>query len=233
MSVVRVTFNLRLPRWLTSSQNSMSIPLEGPDDARVGTDLVAIAAQIRNIGIQNGKGFSLLVVPTAEGQSTATLAAGLATALRQLDGRPVLVVEFSNGRNNGTSASRTLIPTYETALVSTMTRDTLFEEKQMLHFVKATLCNPSADPVASASSDAFRSFLQAAEQRFGFVLIEAPCPRSSMESVLIAPWCDGILLTVSKSKSKMSDVRRVAALMQRVKARIIGYVYDLSPAPAR
>jgi Mrp family chromosome partitioning ATPase len=210
----------------------MSVPLEGLDDVRIGADLVAIAAQIRNIGMQHGKGFSLLVVPTAEGQSTATLAAGLAIALRQLDGRPVLVVEFSNGRTSS-SASHTLIPAYETALVSTMTRDTLFEEKQMLHFVKATLCNPGADPVASASSDAFRSFLKAAEQRFGYVLIEAPCPRSSMESVLIAPWCDGILLTVSKSKSKMSDVRRVAALMQRVKARIIGYVYDLSPAPAR
>jgi hypothetical protein len=231
--VSKVILHLRMPSWLQVLAEGIFPGLESvAARPQLGSDVIGVAAQICNLRKQSGKCFSLLTVPTSEHQSAAKLVTELATALGQIDGKSVLVVEFSSARIREFPGT-TLISSHETALTSTTTHDDLFEENQMMHFVKATLCGPNADPVASACSEAFAAFLAAAQKRFSYILIEVPSATSSIVSLLIAPHCDGVLLTVGKGKSTISGVEKVMAAMQRAKARVIGYVFDLNPATLR
>jgi hypothetical protein len=209
-----------------------SIALSADTALRVGdpanSDVIGIAAQIRALKGQSSSAFSLLVMPTSAHHSAIDLVQEMAVALRQIGEKSILVIEFSS--RDACEKADGLTTPYSSDNEALVCEDTLFEVTQMPRFVKATLRNPDSDPTASASSEAFRSFLGAAKTRFSYLLIVAPSLERKIEALLIAPHCDGVLLTVGKGESRISETKKTITTLTRVNARLIGFVFDRTPS---
>jgi hypothetical protein len=82
-----------------------------------------------------------------------------------------------------------------------------------------------ADTLSHAASPEFAALLAHARARYPYVLCVAE-PLSSVETLIAAGLCDGVVLSVSPGRTTRADVQRAAEQLRGAHATVIGFVVD-------
>jgi hypothetical protein len=82
------------------------------------------------------------------------------------------------------------------------------------------------DTVRHAASSDFSALFARARARYAYVLCTADAIAVSVETVIAAALCDGVVLSVRPGQTTRSNMQRIADQLQRAHTHVIGFVVD-------
>jgi hypothetical protein len=92
-----------------------------------------------------------------------------------------------------------------------------------------TVAHPFAgrhDLVAYAASQEFAAAIDRARRGYAFVLAIGDALRSSVETLIVAARCDGVILAVTPGRTTRTDVQRTVEQLRRGRAHVAGFVVE-------
>ena len=170
--------------------------------------------------------FSTVLVTSAgpgEGKSTTVL--NLAHVFKEF-GRRVLVIEADLRRP---TFSRTLALSAKPGLLDLLNGSASLEEvrRQLpsgVHVIPTQVAQE--DPAALLGSEKFFAFLNSLAGQYDLVLIDSAPVLAVPDNLLLAPAIDQVILVAKASATSKRDLSKVAAILTRVNARILGVVLN-------
>lgn len=83
---------------------------------------------------------------------------------------------------------------------------------------------PVTQPAELLQTEAFRYFVRSEREKYDLVVIESPAINDFADTLTVAPFADGVVLTIEDGHSTRADVEYAKDQLERIGARIIGAV---------
>jgi capsular exopolysaccharide synthesis family protein len=90
-----------------------------------------------------------------------------------------------------------------------------------------------ANPGELLASGEMRSLVDKLRGAYDYVLVDSPPVLSVADASGMAVYIDGVLLVVRQGRTRTGELREAAAVLERVRAKILGVVLNIVPAKAR
>ena len=165
-------------------------------------DVLQVAAYL---GDKRGNSRVYLITPSDKGESTSSFVYQLALSLVQVEAKPVLIVALNE----------------QSSFKTDHTID--IDQFQPGSKVPVVVASPFKSS-AILSSQEYAAFLEKARDHFSFILIDAPSVSKSVPGLLIAPHCNGVILTAIKDKTLRRDAQINVKKLQQIGAQMMGFV---------
>jgi capsular exopolysaccharide synthesis family protein len=150
---------------------------------------------------------------TGSGDGTTTVAAVMAATAAEDLTRPVLLVE---GDLRHPKLAELLSAQAEPGLSDVLAGDASLVDAMQETSLPGLWLLPAGtavgQPVRLLRSPVIGDLIDAARQRFGAVVVDAPAVLESSEAALLACWADRTMLVVASGQTAMPDVRRAVDL---------------------
>jgi len=166
-----------------------------------------------------------LVTSAGPGEGKSTTVLNLAHVFKEF-GRRVLVIEADLRRP---TFSRSLALSAKPGLLDLLNGSASLEEARRqlpsgVHVILAQMARE--DPAALLGSQKFFAFLKSLADQYDLVLIDSAPVLAVPDNLLLAPAIDQVLLVAKASATSKRDLSKVAAILTRVNARILGVVLN-------
>lgn len=164
----------------------------------------------------------LLFVPATRNTSVARVVGHAIRGLLHLGERPVLVMDLRAG--TPATGEELHIP----SIHPEHPHDD-FASDWPAPIVPAAFIQPftgRGDAVAYAASAEFANAIAQARTRYDYVLAVGDPIGTSVQTLMAASQCDGIVLSVDPGRSTRRDVQQTAEQLRRARAQVLGFVLD-------
>ncbi|MDB5374014.1 MAG: hypothetical protein JWP04_2656 [Belnapia sp.] len=202
-----------LPRLRGGNRNGMATQVLDDSQSDVAETLRGLRIKLQSVA-PSGSGCCALVVSSEVGDGKTTLSASLAR-LAAADGMRVLIIEADMRRPRLAQVLGVVQsgPGLEAVLEgrSNVADAVLIDDRSGLHCLLAD--RSARHPQVLLQSAAFGELLQAARQRYDFVVIDSPPIMHVADALSLAPLSDAVLFAVAW---KRNTRRMVAAAIQRL-----------------
>lgn len=89
------------------------------------------------------------------------------------------------------------------------------------------------NPIELISSSIFQNFLESIREKYDFIIIDTPPVGVLTDAAILAAYCDGTLLVVATSKTKINLTKHAKDVLQQINANIIGTVMTMMPTKTK
>lgn len=167
------------------------------------------------------------IVVTSPGpkEGKSTTCANLGVVLAQADKRTLIVdCDFRRPAMHGIFGSRNLY-----GVVNVLADECGMQEvwHEPLPDLKVMTVGPiPSRPAELVGSNRFARFLEAAQQEFDYVLIDAPPTGPVSDPAILATQADGVLLVLDAQKTRKKALRKATRTLEAVGATILGTVMN-------
>jgi hypothetical protein len=195
-------------------------PLPVASDAASGAseEAVRLALRLRDMPCAGPGGRTLLFLPASPDGDTSRIVDDAVRGLLELHEGPLLVADL-----RATSAASVDAPD------SSRSTPDAFASWEAPSPDLVTVAHPFAgrhDLVAYAASQEFAAAIDRAQRRYAFVLAIGDALRTSVETLIAAARCDGVILAVTPGRTTRTDVQRTAEQLRRGRAHVAGFVVE-------
>lgn len=87
---------------------------------------------------------------------------------------------------------------------------------------------PLSQALVLSSSQQIQKFIKIAVSQFDLTLIDSPPVLSGPETTLIAPFVDGVILTLQVGQTTERNAQRAKALLEAMKVRLLGVILTIN-----
>lgn len=185
-------------------------------------EAIRLALQLRGTRVSSG-GRLLLFVPAPRSHDASFAVADALCGLLELQEGPVLVMDTrAVGAEEATPAWLRELPD-----------DRARTGERWGTSGRAMLARPFAnrgEKVFSAASPEFANWLAEVRLHYAYVLCIGGGVPTSVETLMLAPLADGVVLTVAPGRTTRLQMRRLTDQLRRAQAHLIGFVADARPS---
>lgn len=189
-----------------------------PDGPRASEEAIRLALHVRDTR-SAGEGRVLMFVPICASGDAVPLVDDVVRGLVELNEGPAIVVDLRVSQTRRLPRRWAELPGDGDAISGAWHSGV----------ESAGRAHPFAgrhDTVSHAASPEFAAFFAHARARYSYVLCVANPPASSVETLIAAGLCDGVVLSVSPRRTTRAEVQRAADQLRRAHAHVIGFVVD-------
>lgn len=153
-------------------------------------------------------------VPSSLEESASDLVYRLALSMAQTESKPVLIMALN--------------PSGSFSSDQTINIDDFTPQCN----VPVVIAKPMHSPLNSSplSSEEYEEFLRRSRDHFSSILVDVPSLSESVVGLLIAPHCNGIILTASKENTRKVDVQSSLKKLRQLSAPVAGFVLLEGPS---
>jgi capsular exopolysaccharide synthesis family protein len=91
---------------------------------------------------------------------------------------------------------------------------------------------PIADTTEQLSSPAMGSLLERLKRDYGYVVFDSSPVLPVVDAVVLARYCDGVVVVVDARRTRRREVRRAVQTLRATDARLLGFVYNRTGSSA-
>ena len=190
-------------------------------------DILHLALQIRAMHEKAGHTLVLLFMPVSPETSAARIVHAIGRALACMQETPVMVIGL---KASGASEMCVWSDRGKTG----WTPENVEGEALLLSHTGElagtgvpSLANHT-DLVGLLCSNNFAALLAGLRNCFQYILLSGEPVSQSIESLLVSPQCDGVVLTVVAGKTRLQDVQQARSQLERGNAQVLGFIFDQS-----
>jgi hypothetical protein len=184
-------------------------------------EAVRLAFRLRDCPVSHG-GRLVLFVPASRGLAAEGVVTDAVCGLLQLNERPVLVVDL---RPSEAALAEPHAPMFPLDQAHDADFEDLVVESAGAPVVVTHPFAPHRDPVRYAASAEFASLMARARASYSYVLLVGG-PVTSVETLITAGLCDGVVLAIRPEGTTRGDIQRVTDELRRARAHVLGFVVD-------